>query len=255
MVSVHLFFTSTFPWCLILDADTIIFSSSDAIALVVQGLGGAAASRAVLKNEDLSNVSRFQQVHSSHAHPNRRGHIWCWEASCSKWVRSVCEQSNAAADSWVRTVSITAAAACAAEFFVRFIADKPVRNTPIPNRFKDERSNVLDTRTKVMVAGLMFSMLCIFIRYFHRPPNGIPLLTTKFVQFHLQNNRACWRIHWQNHRNSSVLQFVMQPTFLSRRPNFNSPQMSSMVAWSPWPYAHSISYIPASFCAARGFLW
>jgi hypothetical protein len=54
---------------------------------------------------------------------------------------------------------------CALEFYLRFLKDRPIREISTSNAEKGEIKHPMDTRMKIMMGGLAFSSLCLFIRY------------------------------------------------------------------------------------------
>jgi len=107
---------------------TIIFCSFDAVALVIQAVGGATAALAVNNNKN----------------PATGGHIMLGGIVFQMF-------------------SITVYMTLAAEFILRFLYDRPVRNGDgtLPG-------HGLDKKTKLMIAGLTFSSICIYIRSVYR---------------------------------------------------------------------------------------
>jgi hypothetical protein len=63
----------------------------------------------------------------------------------------------------------------ATEFFLRFFADKPIREA------SNSRTKLtLEPRMKIMLAGLIFSTTCLFIRYTHSLCQAMFKLTVLF---------------------------------------------------------------------------
>jgi len=60
-------------------------------------------------------------------------------------------------------VSLIIYAMCAAEFFLRFFWDKPIRET-----LKEKSRDMVNTRMKIMIGALIFSTTCLFIRAVYR---------------------------------------------------------------------------------------
>ena len=73
--------------------------------------------------------------------------------------------SPVVSDGSVRLAAITIYVALAAEFVLRFLADRPVREVARPSG----GPRTLDTKTKLMLFALSFSSLTIFIRYVSVP--------------------------------------------------------------------------------------
>ena len=59
---------------------------------------------------------------------------------------------------------------CATEFYIRFLTDKPVREEETSHKNDQERKATIDPRMKIMIYGLAFSTICLFIRYVHLVP-------------------------------------------------------------------------------------
>jgi len=55
----------------------------------------------------------------------------------------------------------------AAEFFLRFIHDKPLRGSP-SSRKQEDVTVLLDKRMRIMIYGLIFNTTCLFIRAVYR---------------------------------------------------------------------------------------
>ncbi|KAF9808683.1 hypothetical protein IEO21_07795 [Rhodonia placenta] len=104
---------------------TIIFCSFDAIALIIQAVGGATAATAVDQNKN----------------PNKGGHIML--------IGIV-----------IQMFGITIYMALAAEFILRYLYDRPVR----ASGDKPLAAFSFDRKHKLMLAGLTFSSICIYIR-------------------------------------------------------------------------------------------
>jgi len=113
---------------------TIIFSSFDIISLVVQALGGGIASSA----KDL-NGANFG------AHIMLGGIIF-------------------------QLVSLIIYVVCAAEFFLRFLKDRPIRGNGPGHTSKGQprRRRLMGTGIKIMIEGLTFSTICLLIRAVYR---------------------------------------------------------------------------------------
>ncbi|KAF8871610.1 RTA1-domain-containing protein [Infundibulicybe gibba] len=113
---------------------TIIFCTCDIISLIVQAVGGGMASVAVGHNRD----------------PTPGGNIM---------LGGIVFQM----------ITITIYAACAVEFFVRYLKDRPVNRT---GGGEDEKAvsphKAIDARLKLMCFALMFSTTCLFIRSVYR---------------------------------------------------------------------------------------
>ncbi|KAJ3488238.1 hypothetical protein NLI96_g2984 [Meripilus lineatus] len=109
---------------------TIVFVTCDLVALVVQAVGGANASLAVQDGRD----------------PGPGGNIMLGGII-------------------VQLVAIVIYMALAAEFVIRFVLNKPIRNAE-GGRY--EGTHQLDTKIKLMLTGLIFSSVVIFIRSIYR---------------------------------------------------------------------------------------
>lgn len=57
---------------------------------------------------------------------------------------------------------------CAAEFFLRFLANRPIRETLTIRTFKGQPRYLMDVRMKIMISALMFSTTCLFVRAVYR---------------------------------------------------------------------------------------
>ncbi|TFK53021.1 RTA1-domain-containing protein [Heliocybe sulcata] len=121
---------------------TIIFCSCDAIALVVQALGGAVATKEVNKQE----------------RPDKGGHIML--AGIVFQMAAICVY-----------------VACASEFLFRFYSNKPLRAAPLsstgstssmadPNKLQPRAA--LDMKMQMMILELVLSTIFIFIRSVYR---------------------------------------------------------------------------------------
>ncbi|KZT00332.1 RTA1-domain-containing protein [Laetiporus sulphureus 93-53] len=107
---------------------TVVFCSCDVVALVVQAVGGATAAGAVNQNKN----------------PNIGGHIML-------------------AGIVFQMFSITVYMTLATEFVLRFLWDRPLR------RAESTLSGYsLDRNTKLMLAGMTLSSVCIYIRSVYR---------------------------------------------------------------------------------------
>ncbi|EPS93213.1 hypothetical protein FOMPIDRAFT_1044241 [Fomitopsis schrenkii] len=107
---------------------TAVFVSCDIVSLVVQAVGGALAATAVNQYED----------------PTTGGNIML-------------------AGIAFQMASITAYILLASEFVLRFLYDKPIRNVIHPSG-----RHHFSRQVKLMLAGLTFSSLCIYIRSVYR---------------------------------------------------------------------------------------
>jgi len=114
---------------------TAVFCSADIVALVVQAIGGASASEAVENDKD----------------PAKGGNIMLGGIV-------------------VQLVAITIYVALATEFFVRFYIRRPVRQLNIAAEGADagDEKPSLDRNVQLMIFGLSFSTICIFIRSVYR---------------------------------------------------------------------------------------
>ncbi|KAJ3558822.1 hypothetical protein NM688_g700 [Phlebia brevispora] len=108
---------------------TIVFCSCDIIALIIQAVGGAAASQAVHQNKN----------------PNHGGNIMLGGIA-------------------FQLAAITIYVALATEFILRFYGDRPVRG---PKKEPGE-PRVIDKNIKLMLVGLGFSSVTLFIRSVYR---------------------------------------------------------------------------------------
>ncbi|KAJ3482333.1 hypothetical protein NLI96_g7048 [Meripilus lineatus] len=108
----------------------VIFTSCDIIALIIQALGGAKASVAVDNDED----------------PSTGGNIML-------------------AGIAFQLAAISLYIILASEFVFRFAYNKPVRKKPKPG---SNGTHYCDTRTKLMIFGLGFSAIALFIRSVYR---------------------------------------------------------------------------------------
>jgi len=67
----------------------------------------------------------------------------------------------------LQMVCITIYVILAAEFFLRFIHDKPLRGSP-SSRKQEDVTVLLDKRMRIMIYGLIFNTTCLFIRAVYR---------------------------------------------------------------------------------------
>lgn len=130
--------------------DTVLFVSCDAIALIVQAVGGSIASTAVRQSQDPEKGGHimlggivFQMGMSTNAHlPSRR------EFTIS------------------RLAAIVAYVTLATEFIIRYFKDRPLaqysRDSNSPSRAP------LSTRMRLMLIGLAMMTVFIFIRSVYR---------------------------------------------------------------------------------------
>ncbi|KAI5116948.1 hypothetical protein M0805_003676 [Coniferiporia weirii] len=109
---------------------TIVFCTSDVVALVVQAVGGASASEAASPSDG--------------GDPETGAHIML-------------------AGIVIQLVAIIIYASLATEFLFRYNKDRPVRHTSV-----DNGRGVLDHKIKRMILGLIISTVCIFIRSIYR---------------------------------------------------------------------------------------
>ncbi|KAL5514335.1 hypothetical protein ACEPAG_2423 [Sanghuangporus baumii] len=109
----------------------IIFTSADIVALIIQAFGGAKASSAVSNGEDPEGGAHIMLI----------GII-------------------------LQMIAITFYVLLASEFFVRFITKRPVRMTSY--LAVDPSKKHLHKKMKIMIFGLGFSTVCIFIRTVYR---------------------------------------------------------------------------------------
>ncbi|THH01813.1 hypothetical protein EW026_g958 [Hermanssonia centrifuga] len=110
---------------------TIVFCTCDVIALIVQAIGGAAASKAVHQNQN----------------PARGGNIM---------LAGIAFQLSA----------ITIYVMLAAEFVMRYLWNRPLRS--VHGEKEITGAQILDKKTKLMLLSLSFSSLTIFIRSVYR---------------------------------------------------------------------------------------
>ncbi|KLO17012.1 RTA1 like protein [Schizopora paradoxa] len=110
---------------------TAVFCSADIVALVVQAVGGASASEAVENDKN----------------PAKGGNIMLGGIV-------------------VQLVAITIYVTLATEVLVRFYTKRPLRQ-PNHSEEGDERPS-LDRKVQLMIFGLSFSTICIFIRSVYR---------------------------------------------------------------------------------------
>ncbi|EIN13774.1 RTA1 like protein [Punctularia strigosozonata HHB-11173 SS5] len=117
---------------------TVVFLCFDFVALVVQAVGGASASRAAEQNMN----------------PAKGGHIM---------LGGIVFQM----------VAISVYVACAGEFFMRFLAHRPVRKVQHESsetelKGQSDTQPVLDRKLQLMIIGLILSTTLIFIRSVYR---------------------------------------------------------------------------------------
>ncbi|KAH8116115.1 RTA1 like protein [Phellopilus nigrolimitatus] len=108
---------------------TIIFCTADVVALTVQSVGGASASEA---------------AETVNGNAETGGHIMLGGIV-------------------IQMIAITIYVSLAAEFLIRYYTRRPIRQGDT-----DEEENALDRKSKLMIFGLGFSTLCIFIRAVYR---------------------------------------------------------------------------------------
>ncbi|KAH9949747.1 RTA1 like protein-domain-containing protein [Amylocystis lapponica] len=108
---------------------TIVFTSCDVIALIIQAIGGATAATAVQNNNN----------------PTNGGNIMLGGIS-------------------FQMAAITLYMLLAAEFVLRFLWDRPLRNSGETQ----EKANVFDRKMKLMLAALTASSIFIYIRSVYR---------------------------------------------------------------------------------------
>ncbi|OSX62459.1 hypothetical protein POSPLADRAFT_1046756 [Postia placenta MAD-698-R-SB12] len=116
---------------------TIIFCSFDAIALIIQAVGGATAATAVDQNKNPNK----RETHAD----TQGGHIML--------IGIV-----------IQMFGITVYMALAAEFILRYLYDRPVR----ASGDRPLAAFSFDRKHKLMLAGLTFSSICIYIRSVYR---------------------------------------------------------------------------------------
>ncbi|KAK0222913.1 RTA1-domain-containing protein [Armillaria nabsnona] len=104
----------------------ILFCSCDVISLVIQAVGGGMAATAVSEDTD----------------PEKGGHIMLGGIAFQMAV-------------------ITIYSILGSEFFIRYLADKPIRGHDITRGH-------LNTKLKLLTAALAFSTICLFIRAVYR---------------------------------------------------------------------------------------
>jgi len=63
---------------------------------------------------------------------------------------------------------------CALEFYLRFFKDRPIREISTSNAEKGEIKRLMDMQMKIMMGGLAFSSLCLFIRYINHHTKPSP---------------------------------------------------------------------------------
>ncbi|KIP03964.1 hypothetical protein PHLGIDRAFT_214753 [Phlebiopsis gigantea 11061_1 CR5-6] len=112
---------------------TTIFVSCDVIALIIQAVGGGNASAAVHQGRS----------------PAPGGHIML-------------------AGIVFQMAAITIYMALATEFILRFLNDRPIRRGSVSLSEKAASGRFLDRKMKLMLLGLFFSSLTIFIRSIYR---------------------------------------------------------------------------------------
>ena len=64
---------------------------------------------------------------------------------------------------------------CAAEFFLRFVTDRPIRGIANRETTNQKARQPIDIRMKIMIGGLAFSTICLFIRYVNPSKKTIPV--------------------------------------------------------------------------------
>ncbi|EKM61078.1 uncharacterized protein PHACADRAFT_83812, partial [Phanerochaete carnosa HHB-10118-sp] len=111
---------------------TIVFVTCDIAALIIQAVGGGDASTAVHRNRS----------------PNQGGNIM---------LAGIC----------VQLVAITVYMALAIEFIIRFLYERPIRKVRAIQTTTSS-AHFLDRNAKLMLFGLFFSSLTIFIRSVYR---------------------------------------------------------------------------------------
>ncbi|KAL0961260.1 hypothetical protein HGRIS_006223 [Hohenbuehelia grisea] len=110
-----------------------IFLTCDIVALVVQGVGGGMAAVAVQRDMD----------------PAKGGNIM---------LGGIVFQM----------VTITVYVLCAAEFYIRYMSDKPVRSTSNASSDTEVVRGAFDKRLKLMSLALSLSTVCLLIRAIYR---------------------------------------------------------------------------------------
>jgi len=92
---------------------------------------------------------------------NFRGEILCSVGLSSNWVRRWLRIENLSALlTLVSPVSLIVYVICATEFFLRFFKDKPIRKA-----LNGQPKEVVNPRMMMMIRALIFSTVCLFIRY------------------------------------------------------------------------------------------
>lgn len=163
------------------------------ISLVVQALGGAVASHAVGQGNNPAKVSipphyDAQQPPPHIATAGRKYHA-CWYSVPDGYVERREPSYVAEALTATDSASITFYMILASEFVLRYLFERPLRPSE-----KRTTGYTLDRKTELMLVGLAFSSLCIYIRFvFHRVPHTFRLLITGpivFSQVGLPDDRA-----------------------------------------------------------------
>lgn len=140
--------------------DTILFCSFDVIALVVQAVGGGMASTAN-DQKGATLVSSSMILTGKYINSNLRGEILCSVELSSNWVRRWLHiKIRSELLTLVSPVSLIVYVICATEFFLRFFKDKPIREA-----INKQSKEVANPRIKMMIRALIFSTVCLFIRY------------------------------------------------------------------------------------------
>jgi hypothetical protein len=111
---------------------TIIFSTVDIVSLVIQALGGGLASSA----NDLKGA-------------NFGAHIMLGGIV-------------------LQLVSLIIYVICAVEFFLRYVKDRPIREITTNQTSKEQPRRQMEARTKIVISGLAFATVCLFIRAVYR---------------------------------------------------------------------------------------
>ena len=144
--------------------DTITFCTFDIVSLAVQAYGGGLASSANDPN-GANFVGFCSTPRQKNVDRSLRAPILCLGESLSNCVRRFMESIKLLIiDRNKYTVSLVVYVICAAEFFLRFLANRPIRETLTIRTFKGQPRYLMDVRMKIMISALMFSTTCLFVR-------------------------------------------------------------------------------------------
>ena len=138
-----------------------MFCSFDVISLVVQGAGGGIASSANTPQGTKNVRYCFVIYRGPKKLTGALGGTYNAWGDCVPIVCVIAGFSviSGIADCYA-SVSLIVYVIAAIEFFLRFFADKPIREA------SNSRTKLtLEPRMKIMLAGLIFSTTCLFIRY------------------------------------------------------------------------------------------